>query len=208
MVMVSSFTLKYNRETGFYEVISSEPHQCPYCGGWLFYRSRVKRGSRNKAGDGRRYLLRRLECELCGASHREMPDIIQPYKHYDSEAIQFVLDSPGKALECLADESTKRRWKRGFSAAEPDIAQRLVSVYAQMTDGTAPIVSATEDLSAIRANAPRWLAHVTGLLINNGHKLCTRFAFCPGRHCGKVTPTIKKEAKGGGESDKTINDSS
>jgi len=150
--------------------------------------------------------LRRLECELCGASHREMPDIIQPYKHYDSEAIQFVLDSPGKALECLADESTKRRWKRGFSAAEPDIAQRLASVYAQMTDGAAPIVSATGGLSAIRANAPRWLAHVTRLLINNGHQVCTRFAPCPPPPPATMLPEAKIKAEGGEEIAKAIAD--
>jgi len=148
-------------------------------------------------------MLRRLLCDDCKKLHTEIPDIIQPYKHYDSETIQSVIDGGEKARCCVADDSTISRWKSGFAKAAPDIEQRLGSVYARDTDETLPVLSSITLLAYIRAMQERWLAFVMALLINGGHKLCTQFAFCPSSIDGIVSSTIKK----GGEPDgKTIED--
>jgi transposase InsO family protein len=111
--------------------------------------------------------------------HTEIPDTIQPYKHYDSDTIQCTLDGGEDALNCEASDSTMRRWKEDFEAAKADIEQRLASIYAQESDSTTPLITSASPISIIRATQLRWLGFVMRLLINAGHKIRTRFAFCP-----------------------------
>ena len=148
-------------------------------------------------------MLRRLLCEGCAKLHTEIPDIIQPFKHYDSETIQSVIDGGEKAMDCVADDSTISRWKSDFTKAAPDIEQRLGSVYVREADETIPVLSSVTILAYIRAMQKCWLAFVMVLLINGGHKLCTRFAFCPSSIDGIVSSISRKGGKLDG---KTIKD--
>jgi hypothetical protein len=79
------------------------------------------------------------------------------------------------ASACAADNSTIRRWKTEFAQAEPDINQRLASVCAQLTEEKVPIADTTHILNNIKSEIKHWLAFVMELLINSGHKICTRF---------------------------------
>jgi len=206
MIIVPKFELKYNEEKKTYTIISLAPCKCPLCGGAVYHRDHKSRDVKKLNGEVWHFSLRRLLCDNCMKLHTEIPDIIQPYKHYDSETIQSVLDGGEKAMDCVADDSTISRWKSDFAKAEPDIEQRLVSVYAQETDETAPLLSFALTFAAIRATIERWLAFVMRLLINTGHKLCTQFAFCPPHPCVKVQNAGIKSKGGHGESDKTITD--
>ena len=179
MIIVPEFEIKYNEKTGIYTIISMVACKCPLCGGALYHRDYKARNSKKLNGAVWHFMLRRLLCDDCAKLHTEIPDIIQPFKHYDSETIQSVIDGGEKAMDCVADESTINRWKYDFAKAAPDIEQRLASVYVQETDSAVPILSSTTMLAYIRAMQKRWLAFVMVLLINNGHKICTRFAFCP-----------------------------
>jgi hypothetical protein len=211
MIIVSSFKLNYNTQKIVYTIEPSGADaeaRCPLCGNMVFYRDSKARNSMNLLGEVRRFSLRRLLCRGCGMLHTQMPDIIQPYKHYDSHAIQAVLDGSAEAEDCVADDSTIRRWKEDFAEAESDITQRLASVYARAADGTVPILAMDMPLSAIRSLVGRWLAFVTALLINNGHRICTRFAFVhPSFACILGT---KNNHKAGGytRNDKTTEDTS
>jgi len=210
MISVPSFKIEYNESTGIYTISSEyEPEisiRCPLCDGCLKYRDSKVRDVKDMFGETRSFSLRRLRCIICQKLHTEIPDIIQPYKHYDSHTIQSVLDDSEDAKMCVADNSTIRRWKADFAKAEPDIEQRLASVYAQQTDEKAPLVFLGMILSAIRATVERWLAFVMKLLINNGHKLCTQFAFCPSLVGSTVKTTSPKERTGGKKNDKTTTD--
>jgi len=208
MVILSSYVQIYNPITAFFTVISNEIMICPLCGGCLLYRDSRRRRLKNLAGIVSRFLLRRLRCQSCGKIHTEIPDIIQPYKHYDSETIQHVLDGSGGASCCAADDSTIRRWKSSFAESAADISQRLTSIRAQMSDEKIPIQDSEEILNRIRGKEKHWLAFVTALLINGGHKLHTRFAFCPAEFNAKVNVKSKTEAEGGQKIDKTFDDSS
>jgi hypothetical protein len=209
MIIVSSFKLNYNTQKMVYTI---EPNgadseaRCPLCGGTVSYRDSKGRNSMNLIGEVRHFSLRRLRCKGCNILHTETPDIIQPYKHYDSHTIQAVLDGSAEAEDCVADDSTIRRWKAGFAEAEPEIEQRLASVYARAADGTAPILTMCMPLSAIRSMIGHWLAFVTALLINNGHRICTRFAFVrPPFAC--ILGTEKNNKAGGyTRNDKTTED--
>jgi len=206
MIIVPKFELQYNEEKGIYTIISMSPCKCPLCGGAVYHRDRKARDSKRLNGEVLHFSLRRLLCENCEKLHTEIPDIIQPYKHYDSEAIQNVLDGGEEAGGCVADDSTIRRWKTYFTEAEPDIEQRLASVYAQESDETAPLLSPGMTFAAIRVMVERWLAFVMRMLINNGHKLCTRFAFCPPQGCGSIKSAGRKSDGGCKKHDKTLDD--
>jgi hypothetical protein len=195
MIIVPKFEIKYNEETGICTIISMVACKCPLCGGAVYHRDYRSRKSKKLNGEIWLFMLRRLLCEDCAKLHTEIPDIIQPFKHYDSETIQSVIDGGEKARDCVADESTINRWKADFVKAAPDIEQRLASAYIQETDTKAPILSSTTILSYIRAMQERWLAFVMVLLINKGHKLCTRFAFCPPDISDIVCHTTRKGDK-------------
>ena len=179
MVMVSSFNEKYNTNYDAIEIISSSIHHCPQCSGGLVYRDHKLRRTKNLAGGETLYLLRRFRCTTCGKYHTEIPDSIQPYKHYDSETIQSVLDEEECTDACIADASTIRRWKEEFQFAAHNIEQQIAAVYAKESGNHVPLRTPGEILKHIRTLHNRWLAFVMTLLINTGYKLCTRFAFCP-----------------------------
>jgi len=208
MLIISSYEQSYNPITSIFTVITDEILCCPLCGGILLYLDSKPRGLKNLAGLVSRFLLRRLRCSACGKIHTELPDIIQPYKHYDSETIQHVLDGSAGASYCAADDSTMRRWKSSFAESAADISQRLTSIRARISDEKIPIQKSEEILNLIRGEEKHWLAFVMALLINSGHKLHTRFAFCPAEFSVKVNVKIKTEAEGGQKIDKTFDDSS
>ena len=181
---------------------------CPYCGSEVKYRDRRIRKIKSLTGQVSRFRLRRLRCQGCARIHTEIPDIIQPYKRYDSHAIQCVLDGNEEAKACTADITTTQRWKKTYAQSEPDIVQRLASIYARMSNGKAPLLSATQIYANIRARQEQWLSFVMGLLINSGHKLCTQFAFCPNANPGIIPSTGPKGQNGGRRNDQTIENSS
>jgi hypothetical protein len=210
MIIVSSFELNNNNASGYFTITGGEPFSCPYCDGDLVYRDSRVRGVKNLIGEIRYFLLRRLRCQKqgCNKLHTEIPNIIQPYKHYDSDTIQSVLDGSENAAACVADNSTIRRWETGFAEAEADINQRLASIYAQETDEKVPIASTVHILDRIKIKITRWLTFVMALLINNGYRLRTRFAFCPLSPPDTVRPGSKNEAERGKKGDETIKNSS
>jgi len=208
MVSVSSFRLKHNKEGQYFSIITAEAVRCPYDGGELVYRDSVFRNVKNLSSENARFLLRRLRCLICNKTNRELPDIILPYKHYRADVIQAVLDGSEEAADCHADNSTIRRWKDAFADAGPDIAQRLASVYAVSSDENIPLKAADAILDGLKGSGPRWLPFVIGLLINNGHKICTGFAFCPISKSDKVDSTTKNIAERGQKNVKTIEDTS
>jgi hypothetical protein len=206
MVMVSSLKLERNTETGIYTVISLATIDCPLCNGFLKHRDRRGRSVKDILGEVSLFSLRRLLCVVCAKLHTEIPNIIQPFKHYDSETIQNVIDNTEKSKDCAADNSTISRWKASFARAEPDIWQRLVSVHARDADSNVPVASGYLTFAAIKATVERWLAFVMLLLINSGHKLCTRFAFRPLHYSDTIHNAGRNNSEGDVKIDKTIND--
>ena len=208
MVIVSLFKLNHNELSGIYTIIAEEIICCPLCNDELFYRDSRLRMLKDLLGEVMSFFVRRLRCIDCEKLHTELPNIIQPYRHYSSDTIQAVLDDSVDASACAADNSTIRRWKTEFTSAEPDIDQRLAAVYAQATDEKVPISSTVQVLGKIKVKIKRWLAFVMELLINNGHKICTQFAFCPRPAIVKVSGVNKNATEGDKKDDKTIKNSS
>jgi len=208
MISVSSFIIKFNEEKQYFSIQRAEAVPCPYDDGELVYRDSVFRNVKNMFSEVRRFLLRRLLCPICGKIHRELPDIIQPYKHYESDVIQSVIDDNEDAKKCSADDSTIRRWKSEFDEAKPILEQMLASVYARVTEEIVPLEKTTLILEEIKSKYTRWFPFVTRMLINSGHKICTEFAFFPACNSAKVDSASKIYAERGIINVKTIKDTS
>jgi hypothetical protein len=203
MIIVTLFKTIYNTTKDYFQIVTAETNGCPFCESELNYRNSRLRESKKLDGEVRRFLLRRFFCKTCETFHTEIPNTIQPYKHYDSQTIQAVLDGSEDALACVADDSTIYRWKKTFSENEADIERRLGSTYAKEIDEASPISTGTQLLAWIRSFYRQWLAFVMAQLINKGHILRTQFAFCPPSYIDKITSKASEMEKGGRLNDKT-----
>ena len=129
-------------------------------------------------GDRETWIVRRLRCRSCGKLHTELPDFILPFKHYEAQTIQRTLDEePDNS--CAADDATLRRWRQSFSEASSSIIALLAAFYMKAANKTAPLFQFDNILCKLRAGQKNWLTFVFRLLVNSGHRLRTRFAFCP-----------------------------
>lgn len=55
------------------------------------------------------FKLRRFKCFSCDKIHLELPDFMQPHKHYSKKVIDSVVK--GECDYCAADNSTIYRWQ-------------------------------------------------------------------------------------------------
>lgn len=69
-----------------------------------------KRKVKDAAGKIYNFSLRRLKCPKCGSIHLELPDCIEPNKHYSKLTIEKVVNE--EVDYCSADNSTIARWKK------------------------------------------------------------------------------------------------
>ena len=72
-------------------MITNDVSTCPKCGGDLKYYDRVTRIVRTKGRKTWKIPMRRLQCTRCGSVHRELPELIFPYKQYsDVNRVQLI----------------------------------------------------------------------------------------------------------------------
>ena len=69
-----------------------------------------KRKVKDAAGKTYVFSLRRLKCPKCNSIHLELPDCIEPNKHYFKLTIENTLSNDIDF--CVADDSTIRRWRK------------------------------------------------------------------------------------------------
>lgn len=88
---------------------------CPACGGVLTGYDSVWRTLKTKYGQKIRVKVRRFQCKQCKKVHRETPLDAVPYKQYEKEMIEGVLDgfiTPDVlGFEDFPCEMTMERWK-------------------------------------------------------------------------------------------------
>ena len=73
-------------------MVMQDQTTCPKCGGELKYYDSVPRIVRTKGRETTRVPMRRFRCAHCGAVHRELPELLFPYKQYEAEVIIGVLE--------------------------------------------------------------------------------------------------------------------
>ena len=88
--------------------------KCPICGGNLKHYDRVERVVRIKGGLTQKTKIKRVRCITCRKLHRELPDYLVPYKHYEAEIIKGVIDgyitTETLGFEDYPCELTMKRW--------------------------------------------------------------------------------------------------
>lgn len=92
---------------------------CPDCGGRLKYHDQVRRIVRAEFGNSYWIYISRMVCTRCGKKHRELPDILLPYKHYKTQIVEgFVrgtLTSEDLEYEDYPCETTIKMWRSSTS---------------------------------------------------------------------------------------------
>lgn len=97
-------------EDGRFKIKTKDAPYCPFCHTLASgYDTRLRHCIGND-GVSRWFVLRRLRCPSCKHIHLEIPDLMEPKKHYDAQTIQKVLS--GTEDGCPAEDSTIRRWKK------------------------------------------------------------------------------------------------
>ncbi|MBT9803400.1 DUF6431 domain-containing protein [Blautia sp. MCC269] len=93
---------------------------CPHCGGQTHYYDKAKRIVKGKYGEVRKIYVYRYRCLQCGEIHRIIPDTLIPFKHYEREIIQGVIEgtiTPDTlGFEDYPSEMTMHRWKKDGSS--------------------------------------------------------------------------------------------
>ncbi len=156
-----------------FSVKSRETPVCPHCGTELVYRDRIRRHYRKEGGDKVWFLLRRLKCPHCGSLHRELPDLLAPYKHYLSEIISGVLDGIVKPddvdTEDYPCEQTMERWRKWLELNRSYIEGYLRSVgYRLLGFGEELLNSTVSLLEHMRSSLRSWLETMLRFVYNSG----------------------------------------
>ncbi|MCR5147508.1 MAG: DUF6431 domain-containing protein [Eubacterium sp.] len=75
-------------------VESNEDCICPICGAPLAARDHKKRVWKKERGEKSWVMIRRLVCtnKDCNHLHNELPDFLIPYKHYEAQLIEDVIE--------------------------------------------------------------------------------------------------------------------
>jgi hypothetical protein len=165
-------------------VRSGEQNFCPCCGKALKVIGSRKRNFINGTGERVVLIIRRLKCESCGRVHHELPDILVPYKRYNSESIEAVITDDA-SLSVAVDESTIYRWKHWFLAVANHFLGSLISIAIRFIEETAEHRSEFPQSPLQRiwqhvGEAPRWLARVVRSVANANLWVQTRSAFLSG----------------------------
>jgi hypothetical protein len=116
-----------------------------------------------------------MRCETCGKLHTELPDCMQPHKHYETDAIQAEIDGSGENPR--ADESTLKRWKAAFHRSEEQIEGALGALWSERSGLHYPLLPQDSLLNRLRKQIPCWLRFVNKVLISGEFDIHTRFAF-------------------------------
>jgi uncharacterized protein YbaR (Trm112 family) len=158
---------------------SKESSVCPICSGVLKVRDSKRRKLICTAEEiaVKWYRLRRLVCESCGKLHTELPDCMQPYKHYEADAIQAEID--GSQENPLADDNTLKRWRNEFRRRKNHIEGAIRALWSKHYGVHYPLLKRDSLLQSLRKNVPRWLRFVNKAMINRELPIHTQFAFCP-----------------------------
>lgn len=133
MLMIITKDYQILRHNHIYYINNLQKALCPNCNSPLKVHDSRKRHLIIDSGDTLIFRLRRLKCPHCHTLHLELPDIMQPHKHYSLEVITHTLDQTSN--NCPADDSTIYRWRYGGSESSRRTSKQVCPILP--TDYTA-----------------------------------------------------------------------
>ena len=157
--------------------MSNEDVCCPDCGAKLKKKGWVKRIIKLPGGAKNwRYIeVRQCTSESCGHKHRLLPDDNLPYKHYQRETIEKVIDDDFTEEELLEIEdypceATICRWRSWAIQLVKNAEGKIRSVLHDTFELSESFLATTDSLlEEIKKRIPRgWLAVIFRVIINSG----------------------------------------
>ena len=161
--------------------VRAEEHvPCPCCFEGLKVIGSRPRKFITETGEKNILIIRRLKCSNCKKIHHELPDMLIPYKRYDSISIETVIDSASK-LVVAADESTIYRWKAWFNSLLSYLITCIQAILNQHNlNSVRPIglrnLTPLQKLKSFTGDAVRWLARIVQPVVNSNLWVQTRSA--------------------------------
>jgi hypothetical protein len=101
---------------------------------------------------------------------------MQPFKRYESEVVEAVLDNADEW--CPAEGRTMKRWRDWFMSRAGMFEAKLRSLKQRLEGDTANILCPPSLLHEIRSTGIGWLSRLTRQLVNSENEIHTCFAFC------------------------------
>lgn len=159
-------------------IVSNETVPCPLCGHELAYRDSVERIGLSFDRDRRIYIIRRMQCTnpSCHRLHRELPDFLTPFRHYESIIVEEGADGTVCAddpeVGCYPCEKTFHRWQAWLKETEPQI-KGLLNAIIKGNGSFIPELKKAADslLEHFRKLDSGWLAAISRCFCNSGHFL-------------------------------------
>ena len=152
---------------GKFIILSREERVCPNCGGELRVKDSVPRKRRDRYSKKTTYMIRRLRCKTCKRIHRELPDFLLPYKRYDEETIESVIDK--KVDDCTASPSTIQRWRSWNKRSRLTLKSLVLLVQKK-------IINLLTERTLLEETIQRqtgWLKLTAKMIVNGGYKVPT-----------------------------------
>ena len=117
-----------------------------------------------------------MKCPRCKKLHRELPDILAPYKHYHLDIIMGMLEgtlTKGEdEYEDYPCEKTVERWEAWFSQNKTDIDGYLKSVGHRLLGyGEELLYSTVSLLESMMRSVDNWLGIILRMIYNSGGRL-------------------------------------
>ena len=142
----------------------------------MVYRDTCERHYRLGGGKKVWFRIRRLKCPRCKKLHRELPDILAPYKHYHLDIIMGMLEgtlTKGEdEYEDYPCEKTVERWEAWFSQNKTDIDGYLKSVGHRLLGyGEELLYSTVSLLEKMMCSVDNWLGIILRMIYNSGGRL-------------------------------------
>lgn len=182
MICIESYRLILDKCDSSYRVKSLENSICPICNSSnLSVIGSRKRKYFSSDGNQNTLIIRRLRCRQCKHIHHELPDILVPYKRYDSKSIESALEDKN-ASDVAADESTISRWSTWFAASLNHYLGCLISITTKLSKKIAEntacsSISRFQRVIDFVGDATGWLARIVRPVANTNNWIHTRSAF-------------------------------
>lgn len=157
--------------------MSHENPVCNKCGVRLENKGWVKRLKRAIDGKKEFRLIEIRRCPICGESHRLLPDDQIPFKHYESDVIEKVVDDDYEPFEDEAAEmengpceATRKRWIVWSKSLIRNAEGAIRSAAYRVLDLPDIFLGSTESLlKGIKEWRPvGWLVRTVSIMIDIG----------------------------------------
>ena len=148
---------------------------CPTCkNGSLIFRDYCNRIVRHEGGETEWIRIPRHQCNNpnCRRIHRMIPDILVPFKHYDSDVIQDAVSDRLNTTQTddAPSPATIQRWKRWIELNKDDINGHLKSIgHRELGFSKELLRSGVSLLNELMGSIPDgWLRTILCILYNTG----------------------------------------